>query len=122
MMIKPGPVAAYQEPSDLSLAATLAAAAPAEAKAFLSFNAVAERPDGAIPAKYRELIAVGVALTTQCSYCLDVHTRRALAAGATRGELAETTFVAAAIRAGAAVGHGLLVQKIVNACEEALVG
>ena len=116
-MIEPGSLAAYQEASDLALAPKLAAASPIEAKAFLALNAAAERTDGAIPAKYRELISVGVALTTQCSYCLDVHTRRALAAGATREELAETTFIAAALRAGAAVGHGLLVQKIVDDCE-----
>ena len=114
-MIEAGPVATYQEPSDLSLAPALAAAAPVEAKAFLAFS---ERNDGLIPPKYRELISIGVALTTQCSYCLDVHTRRALKAGATREELAETTFIAAALRAGAAVGHGLLVQKIA-AAEEA---
>ena len=116
-MINPGAVAAYQEPSDLTLASTLAAAASIEAKAFLAFSAAAEREDGLIPPKYRELIAIGVALTTQCSYCLDVHTRRALAAGASREELAETTFIAAALRAGAAVGHGLLVQKIAAAQE-----
>ena len=118
-MIEPGPATAYQEPSDLALVPELAGLASVEAKAFLAFNAAAERADGAIPAKYRELIAVGVALTTQCAYCLDVHTRRALAAGASREELAETTFVAAALRAGAALGHGLLVQKIAAA---ALVG
>ena len=112
-------LAAYAEPSDLRLASTLAAAAPAEARAFLDFKKVAERDDGAIPGKYRELIAVGVALTTQCAYCLDVHTRRALEAGATREELAETSFVAAAVRAGSAVGHGLLVQKIADAALEA---
>ena len=122
-MIKPGSVSGYQEPSDLGLAATLAELAPIEAKAFLAFNAAVERADGAIPPKYRELIAVAVALTTQCAYCLDVHTRRALSAGATRDELAEATFIAAALRAGAAIGHGLLVQKIAaaekaNFCEE----
>ena len=114
-MTKSGTITAYAAPSDLALAPVLAAAAPAEARAFLAFKAVSERDDGAIPAKYRELIAVGVALTTQCAYCLDVHTRRAIDVGATREELAETTFIAAALRAGAAVGHGLLVQKIVDA-------
>jgi AhpD family alkylhydroperoxidase len=114
-MIEVGPVAAYQEPPDLRLVPELVAAAPVEAKAFLDFNTAAERADGAIPAKYRELIAIGVALTTQCAYCLDVHTRRALGAGATREELAETAFITAALRAGAALGHGLLVQKIAAA-------
>jgi AhpD family alkylhydroperoxidase len=118
-MTNTGTLQAYQEPSDLRLVSRLAASAPVEAKAFLTFNASAERSDGVIPPKYRELISIGVALTTQCSYCLDVHTRRALAAGATREEIAETTFVAAALRAGAALGHGLLVQKIIDTVEKA---
>ncbi|WP_238398394.1 carboxymuconolactone decarboxylase family protein [Edaphobacter sp. 12200R-103] len=71
-----------------------------------------ERSDGVIPAKYRELIALAVALTTQCSYCLDSHTRNAARAGASREEIAETVFMAAALRAGGAVGHGLLAMKL----------
>ncbi len=50
--------------------------------------------------------ALAVALTTQCPYCLDVHRAAAVKAGATEAELAETVFVAAALRAGAAVTHG----------------
>jgi AhpD family alkylhydroperoxidase len=70
------------------------------------------RDDGEIPRKYRELIAIGVALTTQCPYCLDVHTGNAKKAGATREELAETVHIAAALRAGAALTHGLLALKL----------
>lgn len=73
--------------------------------AFKAFDEAALK-DGAIPKKYKELIALGVALTTQCGYCLEVHKRAAVAAGATPEELAEATFVAAALRAGAAVTHG----------------
>ncbi|WP_350290135.1 carboxymuconolactone decarboxylase family protein [uncultured Croceitalea sp.] len=62
--------------------------------------------DGAIPKKYKELIAIAVALTTQCPYCLEIHKKHAIDAGATQEELAEVTFVAAALRAGAAVVHG----------------
>ncbi len=62
--------------------------------------------DGAIPVKYKELIALGVALTTQCAYCLELHKQAALKAGATQEELAEVIHVTAALRAGAAVTHG----------------
>lgn len=96
---------------DLKYAKDLIELAPPEAQAFLALKEVAERADGAIPAKYRELMSVAVALTTQCAYCIDVHTKNALAAGATRQELAEAVFIAAALRAGAAVGHGLLSMK-----------
>lgn len=62
--------------------------------------------DGIIPKKYKELMAVAVALTTQCPYCLEIHKKQAVEAGATQEELAEATFLTAALRAGAAVVHG----------------
>jgi AhpD family alkylhydroperoxidase len=62
--------------------------------------------DGAIPKKYKELMAIAIALTTQCPYCIDVHRKAAVAAGATPEEMAETVFVVAALRAGAAFTHG----------------
>ena len=73
-------------------------------KAFWSFDKAALAA-GAIPPKYKELMAVAVALTTQCPYCLHVHRSAAEAAGASREEIAETAMVAAALRAGAAVTH-----------------
>ena len=78
--------------------------APEVMKAFWAFDqaAVAE---GAIPVKFKELIAVAVALTTQCPYCIDIHSGNARKAGATDAELTEAAMVAAALRAGAAVTH-----------------
>src|SRR6516164_9617654 len=82
----------------------LDALAPEVMKAFWAFDKAAIAP-GAIPVKYKELIAVAVALTTQCSYCIDIHTGNARKAGATEAELAEAAMVAASLRAGAAVTH-----------------
>jgi AhpD family alkylhydroperoxidase len=62
--------------------------------------------DGAIPKKYKELMAIAVALTTQCPYCIELHRQQALKAGATEPELAEAVHIAAALRAGAAITHG----------------
>ncbi|KQV90850.1 carboxymuconolactone decarboxylase [Massilia sp. Root351] len=102
----------YQSPADLTLAKELIQLAPTEAKAFLGLKAAAERAGGAIPEKYRELIAIAVALATQCSYCIDAHAKNAARAGATREEIAEAVFIASALRAGAAVGHGLLALRL----------
>ncbi|AVR95150.1 carboxymuconolactone decarboxylase family protein [Pseudoduganella armeniaca] len=102
----------YQNRDDLGLARELIALAPTEAKAFLGMKAAAERSDGVIPDKYRELISIAVALATQCAYCIDAHTKNAVQAGATREEIAETAFIAAALKAGAAVGHGLLALRL----------
>ena len=90
--------------SNLSKLESMGGLAPEAMKAFWTFDraAVAE---GTIPVKYKELIAVGVALTTQCPYCIDVHAGNARKAGATEAELAEAAMVAAALRAGAAVTH-----------------
>jgi len=78
--------------------------APQVMKTFWAFDKAAVA-DGAIPVKYKELIAVAVALTTQCPYCIDIHTGNARKAGATDAEIAEAAMVAAALRAGAAVTH-----------------
>jgi len=61
---------------------------------------------GAIPKKYKELMAIAVALTRQYSYCIEVHRQAALKAGVTEEEPAETVHVAAAIRSGGAITHG----------------
>jgi AhpD family alkylhydroperoxidase len=79
--------------------------APEAFKAFVAFDEAVVR-GGVIPLKYKELIAVAVALTTQCPYCIEIHSKKARTAGATERELAETTLVAAALRAGGAMTHG----------------
>ncbi|MBR0831905.1 carboxymuconolactone decarboxylase family protein [Bradyrhizobium manausense] len=105
-------MADYQNPDDLKSVPVFVALAPVEANAFLAFNRAVERKDGLIPAKYRELISLAVALTTQCAYCLDVHTAQAAKAGATREEVAEAALIAAAVRAGGTLGHALLAQRL----------
>jgi AhpD family alkylhydroperoxidase len=102
----------YQTPKDLAYAERLVEHAPREAAAFFNLKRTAERDDGVIPAKYRELMSVAVALTTQCAYCIDSHVKNAVQAGATREEIAETVFIAAALRAGGAVGNGLLAMRL----------
>jgi AhpD family alkylhydroperoxidase len=79
--------------------------APEAFKGFVAFDEAAFK-EGAIPLKYKELMAVAVALTTQCPYCIEIHARKAKKAGATEQELAEVTLIAAALRAGGAITHG----------------
>ena len=102
----------YHDSDDLKILGDFKRLAPNEFKGFLELDAIVGRHDGKIPRKYRELIALAVACTTQCPYCLDVHTRNAKKAGATREEVAEASLLAAALRAGAAVTHGALAVKL----------
>jgi AhpD family alkylhydroperoxidase len=84
---------------------TLKELAPDGMGAFNAFNEAVFK-DGALPVKVKEMIAVAVALTTQCPYCIEIHAKKAKAAGCTDAELAEVTLVAAALKAGGAVTHG----------------
>ena len=109
----------YQRSEDLTAVPELLGLAATEGRAFLAFNQSVEREDGVIPRKYRELIALGVALSTQCAYCIDTHTRHARAHGASKQEIAETAFVAAAVKAGGALAHSLLALRIFDENEGA---
>ncbi|HSQ58612.1 MAG TPA: carboxymuconolactone decarboxylase family protein [Gemmata sp.] len=84
---------------------TMKELAPEAMAAFDALNAAVFK-DGALSVKVKELMAIAVAMTTQCPYCIDVHTRSAKAAGATEAEIVEATMVAAALRAGGSVTHG----------------
>jgi len=90
---------------DVKKLGKVGAGAPEAWKSFLAFDKAALE-GGAIPKKYKELMALAVALTTQCPYCLAIHKDAAAMAGASAEEISETIFVAAALRAGAAVTHG----------------
>jgi AhpD family alkylhydroperoxidase len=101
----------YHDPADLRFLKEMGKLAPTEFNAWLALDKIVPREDGAIPRKYRELIALGVAFTTQCPYCIEVHTKGAKAAGASREEVTESSLIAAALRAGGAATHGAMALK-----------
>jgi AhpD family alkylhydroperoxidase len=74
--------------------------------------------DGVLPAKIKQIIAVAVAHVTQCPYCINGHTKAALRAGATPGELMEAIWVAAEMRAGGAYAHSTLMLSTLAEEEE----
>lgn len=90
--------------NNLDKLSTLNANAKDGMEAFWQFDKAAFA-EGAIDAKTKQLLAVAVALTTQCPYCIELHKDAARKAGASDAELGETAVVAAAIRAGGAVTH-----------------
>jgi len=102
----------YQRRDDLTIIPDLLGLAATEGRAFMAFHHSMEREDGVVPRKYRELIALGVAFTTQCAYCIDTHTQNARASGASKQEIAEVAFVAAAVRAGGTLAHSLMALRI----------
>ena len=97
---------------DLRFMKEMGKLAPTESSAWLNLDKIVGREDGAIPRKYRELIALAVACTTQCPYCIEAHIKGAKTAGATREEVTEASLLAAALRAGGAATHGAMAFKL----------
>src|SRR5699024_2305416 len=80
--------------------------APQSFKAFNNFNQKVMSA-GVLSEKFKELIAIAVAHVTGCPYCIDSHTKNAKKLGVTLDELAETIFVATALKAGSASAHSV---------------
>jgi AhpD family alkylhydroperoxidase len=109
----------YHDKSDLKLMRDMRKLAPDNFNAWIGLEKSVGRDNGAIPRKYLELIAIAVSATTQCPYCMEAHAKAAHGAGATREEVVEASFIAAALRAGAAATHGTMALKFYDRQAEA---
>jgi AhpD family alkylhydroperoxidase len=101
----------YHDENDLKLLKEMSKLSPEEFKAWLALDSIVASDNGQIPRKYRELIALAVACTTQCVYCIEVHSKAAKRVGVSREEISEVAFLAAALRAGGAATHGAMALK-----------
>ncbi len=70
--------------------------------------------EGALTAREKSLIALAVAHTIQCPYCIDAYTGDGLQRGITKEEMMEALHVAGAIRGGASLVHGVQMMNKVN--------
>jgi alkylhydroperoxidase/carboxymuconolactone decarboxylase family protein len=103
----------YYDPADLPRFAEIGEHAGELAEKFFEYyGAVFE--DGALSAREKALIALGVAHAVQCPYCIDSYTKQSLAKGADVEQLTEVVHVSAAIKGGAALIHGLQMRKVAD--------
>ena len=103
----------YYNPADLAKFATMGEEAPELWKKFISYyGAVFE--EGALSAREKALIALAVAHAVQCPYCIDSYTQQCLEKGANEEQMTEAVHVAAAIRGGAALVHGVQMKNVIN--------
>jgi AhpD family alkylhydroperoxidase len=94
--------AAQQQRND---AAALYKAIPDTMAAFQSVVKSASK-DGALPSKFKELVALGIAIAMRCEGCIVFHVESAIRHGASRQEVAETIAVAVEMGGGPAVVYG----------------
>jgi len=81
-------------------------------KFFAYYNAVFA--EGALTAREKALIALGVAHAVQCPYCIDAFSKECLEKGSDLEEMTEAVHVACAIRGGASLVHGVQMMNHVK--------
>jgi alkylhydroperoxidase/carboxymuconolactone decarboxylase family protein len=67
--------------------------------------------EGALTEREKALIALAVAHAVQCPYCIDAYTTASLEKGSTPEQMTEAVHVAAAIRGGASLVHGMQMRS-----------
>jgi alkylhydroperoxidase/carboxymuconolactone decarboxylase family protein len=101
----------YYEPQDLARFEEIGKDAPELARKFFDYYA-AVFAEGDLTEREKCLIALAVAHTVQCPYCIDAYTRACLEKGSNLGEMTEAVHVATAIRGGAALVHGIQMRNV----------
>lgn len=101
----------YYNPKDLLKFEEIGKGSPELAKKFFDYyNAVFE--EGELTEREKSLIALAVAHTIQCPYCIDAYTQGCLEKGSNVAEMTEAIHVATAIRGGASLVHGVQMRNI----------
>ncbi|HET20057.1 MAG TPA: carboxymuconolactone decarboxylase family protein [Chromatiales bacterium] len=73
--------------------------------------------DGVLDTRTKELIALGMAITARCSYCIGIHVNKALHAGVTHAEIIEVCKVAILMGGGPAMTYIAEVKKALDLFE-----
>ena len=68
--------------------------------------------EGALSEREKALIALAVAHSVQCPYCIDAYTQACLEKGSNTEQMTEAVHVACAIRGGASLVHGVQMRNV----------
>ena len=96
----------YYDPKDLAKFGDIQEWEPKLGKKFFDYYGEVFK-DGALTAREKSLIALAVSHAVQCPYCIDAYTSDTLEKGADEAQMMEAVHVAAAIKSGAALVHGV---------------
>lgn len=96
----------YYKPDHLPNFGKIGEGSPELAEKFFAYYS-AVFADGALSSREKALIALAVAHTVQCPYCIDAYSKECLQQGSDLEQMTEAVHVATAIRGGASLIHGL---------------
>jgi 4-carboxymuconolactone decarboxylase len=103
----------YYHEDDLGRFSEIGKDAPELAKKFFDWYGAVFK-EGALTEREKALIALGVAHAIQCPYCIDAYSKASLEKGADPEQVTEAVHVAAAIRGGASLVHGIQMRNQVE--------
>jgi len=106
-------VSDYYEKKDLADFANIGEYAEEEGKAFFDYYGKATA-EGRLTSREKSLIALTVATTQNCPYCIDAYTNQCLSLGVSREEMMEAVHVGAAMMAGITLAHSTQMRKIIK--------
>ncbi|AWI05919.1 arsenosugar biosynthesis-associated peroxidase-like protein [Clostridium drakei] len=106
----------YYNPEDLLQFGNIGEDAPEMWKKFMEYYGQVFA-DGELTAREKALIAFAVAHAIQCPYCIDSYTQTLLEMGVNQEQMIEAVHVAAAIRGGATLAHGMQAKNVIKKLE-----
>lgn len=103
----------YYRADDLKKFAEVSRDAPQLGQKFFAWYE-AVFAEGALTEREKALIALAVAHAVRCPYCIDAYTRTCMEKGSNIEQMTEALHVAAAIKGGAALVHGVQMHNVAD--------
>lgn len=104
----------YYESKDLDRFAEMGKFQPELMKKFFEYYNQVTGADGALSKREKALIALAIAHSRQCPYCIDAYTTACLEAGSNPDQMTEAVHVAAAMEAGITLIHGIQMHNVME--------
>ena len=106
-------MAHYFDTKDLDDFKNIGEFAPDLGQKFFEYYGAASTA-GALTEREKSLIALAVAVTQKCPYCIDAYTNKCLSLGVSKQEMMEAVHAAAAMMAGITLAHSTQMRTIIK--------
>lgn len=103
----------YYDPDDLKKFGKISEFQPTLGKKFFDYYGEVFQ-EGALTAREKSLIALAVSHAVHCPYCIEAYTEDAMEKGCDEEQMMEAVHVAAAIKSGATLVHGVQMMNKYN--------
>jgi alkylhydroperoxidase/carboxymuconolactone decarboxylase family protein len=111
--VKEKPMSNYYDSKDLVDFPNITEFAKEQGETFFQYYSSATSA-GTLTEREKTLIALAVATTQKCPYCIDAYTNKCLSLGISNDEMMEAVHTGAAMVAGVVLAHSTQMRKIIK--------